>query len=265
MGGLGGLEVSGGWGACGGSVRAGGSRRRGTRGLEELLVPGDGGRGGLPGPRGSGEASVGTCGVSVGCPRVRWGVPAGLVRREEPGGVAGDNQVRAVGGRRLHLHPPHAAGEAGGRAGENQPGPGAGHGGHGGGGHGQRVPVVWGEWSRSPCPVPSAGQNQPGPGVGTGRDMGGTGGTSRARGGQGMASASPWSGEGGPRSRAQFQCWAEPARTWHRAREGGGWPAGPRGLGMGVPVPPTPCSAPGGRCWGSRMSRGSRVGDTGNP
>ncbi|CAG06764.1 unnamed protein product [Tetraodon nigroviridis] len=48
----------------------------------------------------------------------------GLVCRAKPGRLPGDHQVFAVGGRRLHLHGRHQAGEAGGGPGEDHPGPG---------------------------------------------------------------------------------------------------------------------------------------------
>lgn len=50
----------------------------------------------------------------------------GLVRRQEPGRITGDHQVRPVGGRRLRLHCADAAREACGRAGADAAGPGRG-------------------------------------------------------------------------------------------------------------------------------------------
>lgn len=49
---------------------------------------------------------------------------AGLVCWQKPGRLPGDHQVSAVGGRRLHLHGRHQAGETGGRLGEHHSGPG---------------------------------------------------------------------------------------------------------------------------------------------
>lgn len=50
----------------------------------------------------------------------------GLVCRTQPGRLSGDHKVRAVGGRRLHLHSQHQAGETGGCFRENHAGSGEG-------------------------------------------------------------------------------------------------------------------------------------------
>ena len=48
----------------------------------------------------------------------------GLVCWTKPGRLSGDHEVRAVGGRRLHIHIQHQAGETGGRLRENHSGSG---------------------------------------------------------------------------------------------------------------------------------------------